>query len=323
MITIRYATKEDAEKLCELQKAAFLPLYERYHDEGNPYLRGPEDITRRLETDIFKYFCILEDGEIVGGILYRCAGSGIFFDELKDGEYYLQRVFVDPDRQSKGIASAAILLTEKEFPDAVRFTVDFPSDLDKNRRCYEKAGYCDTGRRTTPKGGPALSCFEKTVIHTIREITKEELPSALEVIHQSFRTVAEEFSLTCENCPKHTSFLPLSHLETQMKWGRTMLGLYIDEKMIGYASLSKEADGEFELHNLAVLPEYRHNGYGAQLLARAKKEVIACGGKKIKIGIIEESQILRKWYEKHGFIHKGTRKFEHLPFTVGYMELTV
>lgn len=44
---------------------------------------------------------------------------------------------------------------------------------------------------------------------------------------------------------------------------------------------------------------------------------------KIKIGIVEENTILKEWYEKIGFVHTGTKKFEHLPFTVGFMEIEI
>ena len=54
---------------------------------------------------------------------------------------------------------------------------------------------------------------------SVAKVTASELQECLEVIHQSFRTVAEEFGLTQENCPKHTSFMPLCYLESQMEWG--------------------------------------------------------------------------------------------------------
>lgn len=104
----------------------------------------------------------------------------------------------------------------------------------------------------------------------IREINRNDLDECLEVIHQSFKTVAEQFGLTKENCPKHTSFIPIYFLETQMNWGWHMFALCNGEKIIGYMSLSKEDDATFELHNLAVLPELRHNGYGKMLLDYAK-----------------------------------------------------
>jgi len=155
---------------------------------------------------------------------------------------------------------------------------------------------------------------------TITEVTTAELPVCLEVIHQSFRTVAETFGLTKENCPKHTSFLPLSFLETQKHWGWRMFALYAGEKMVGYMSLSQEADGAYELHNLAVLPEYRHMGLGKQLLDYATETVKTLGGSVIKIGIIEESTVLKNWYIANGFVPTGTKKFDHLPFTSGYLE---
>jgi ribosomal protein S18 acetylase RimI-like enzyme len=194
MIKIRPANEQDAEILANIQKEAFLPLYIKYRDKDNPCLRGAEDILRRLNTPRFKYFCILDDDVIIGGAFLRCTGSGIFFENLGESEYYLQRIFIKPDCQNKGIAQTAILLCEKEFPDAKLFWVDFPEDMEKNRRCYEKAGFRDTGKRKEVENRLVLACFEKAIIHKeppdIRLITPDDLPDALSVIHRSFATVA-------------------------------------------------------------------------------------------------------------------------------------
>ena len=154
----------------------------------------------------------------------------------------------------------------------------------------------------------------------IKKVNHEQLPECLEVIHISFGTVAEEFGLTIENCPKHTSFIPLYFLETQMEWGWNMFGLFEDAQIIGYMSISKEDDNIYELHNLAVIPEHRHKGYGSIMIEHAKNVVKTLGGSKIKIGIIDESIILKKWYISHGFKYIGNKKFDHLPFTSGYLE---
>ena len=73
-----------------------------------------------------------------------------------------------------------------------------------------------------------------------------------------------------------------------------MYALYTGKKMIGYMSLSKEEEDSYELHNLAILPEYRHNGFGRQMVEFAKEKVKSFGGKKMKIGIIEESTVFGK-----------------------------
>lgn len=157
-VTIRPALEAEAPLLAELQKAAFLPLYERYHDEGNPCLRGVEDVADRLRHPDCRYFTVLLDEKVVGGILYRDKGKN-----PSNGleEFYLQRVYIKPECQSQGIARRAILLCEEELPGAEYFSVDFPEDLEKNRRCYEKAGYRDTGRRLTVQPGLVLARFEK------------------------------------------------------------------------------------------------------------------------------------------------------------------
>ncbi len=112
----------------------------------------------------------------------------------------------------------------------------------------------------------------------------------------------------------------MEYLETQFDWGWLMFGLYDHRNLIGYVSLSKEDSGTYELHHLAVLPEHRHCGCGNRLLAHAKETVAQNGGERITIGIIEESTVLRAWYAANGFVHTGTKKFPHLPFTTGFME---
>lgn len=102
-----------------------------------------------------------------------------------------------------------------------------------------------------------------------------------------------------------------------------MYALYAGKKIIGYMSLSKESNDAYELHNLAVLPEYRHNGFGKRLLDHAKDIVKSLGGSMIQISIIEESTVLKNWYIANGFVHIGTKKFDHLPFTSGYLERRV
>lgn len=161
MLEIKFTTLEEAKTLSEIRRQAFLPLYEQYHDKGNPCLRGVEDITKRLNSVAFRYFTIYKNGEIVGGVLYKCQGKGPFFENLKEGEYYLQRIYIKPEFQCSGTAQKAILLCEKEFPDATLFTVDFPENLVKNRRCYEKVGFCDTGKRLEEEPGLVLACFGK------------------------------------------------------------------------------------------------------------------------------------------------------------------
>ena len=150
---------------------------------------------------------------------------------------------------------------------------------------------------------------------------KEQLNICLDIIRSSFATVSEEFGLTERNCPSHTAFMTAHKLGKQFDDGRPMFICCQDNVPVGYFSLAKCSDKEWELNNLAVLPAYRHSGMSKAMVDYAVSTVKNYGGNKISIGIIEENITLKNWYLKLGFKHISTRRFEHLPFTVGFMEL--
>ena len=157
----------------------------------------------------------------------------------------------------------------------------------------------------------------------IRVESKEQLDICLDIVHKSFQTVADEMILTKDNCSSYTAFMPIEKLISQFENNTPMLLYQYNGCFAGYFSLSIN-DYSVELNNLAVLPEYRHLGIGKELVDYAitySKNIL--GANKIKIGIVEENTILKEWYEKIGFVHTGTQKFEHLPFTVGFMEIEI
>ena len=166
----------------------------------------------------------------------------------------------------------------------------------------------------------------------IKQIEETTFPLAVEVIRTSFSTVAKELGLTEENCPKYVGFVTtVERLQTQYGWGWQMYGHFDGEQLVGYVSISNvsvngdtpEPDGSYEIHNLAVLPQHRHKEYGKQLLDFCIGRIKELGGRKAVISIVEENTVLKNWYLDYGFIHTGTKKFDHLPFTSGYLEMEV
>lgn len=150
--------------------------------------------------------------------------------------------------------------------------------------------------------------------------SKEQLNTCLEIIHKSFITVAGEFGLTKDNCPNHTAFMPIDKLIRQYKSGTDMFLYRYNGEYVGYFSLVNIGES-VEMNNLSVLPEYRHLGIGKEMIEYAKEYATKnTSAKKITIGIIEDNIILKKWYSSLGFMHTGTKKFDSLPFTVGFME---
>lgn len=156
----------------------------------------------------------------------------------------------------------------------------------------------------------------------IKRVEKQDIAECVKVIKESFATVAKEFGFTVENAPRFTAFATTEdRLKHQLlEENRPMYAFYDNENIVGYYSLLVQDNNECELNNLSVIPAYRHRGIGEELLKHAFKIAKELNCNKINIGIVEENNVLRKWYESFEFIHIGTQKFDFFPFTCGYME---
>lgn len=158
----------------------------------------------------------------------------------------------------------------------------------------------------------------------IKEINRSEIPKCVELIKQSFLTVADELGFNEMNAPKFIAFsINKDKLYRHYDNGdRKMYAYYIDKNIVGYYSLLCGENGYCELNNLCVKPEYRHKKIGDELLKHCILNAKKLGYVKINIGIVEENTKLRKWYECHGFKHINTAKFDFFPFTCGYMDFS-
>ena len=151
---------------------------------------------------------------------------------------------------------------------------------------------------------------------------RQNIENSVGVIRDSFRTVALEFGLNEGNCPTHPSLITLDKLAVLEEKAK-LFGLFLNDKQVGFVAVEK-ADGEvYYLDKLAVLPEYRHKGYGRYLVDFVVSYVKEQGGQKVSLGMINESTVLKNWYKKLGFSETETKKFEHLPFTVCFMDMKV
>ena len=155
----------------------------------------------------------------------------------------------------------------------------------------------------------------------IREIQQEDSAACVNVIRRSFITVAHEFGFTQDNASCFTAFATTAErLDWQLNGEhRLMYGYFEASELIGYYSLLLQDHQECELNNLCVLPEYRHRKIGYRLLDNAFDNARKLNCKKMHIGIVEENQVLRKWYETYGFVHIGIKKYDVFPFTCGYL----
>ena len=155
----------------------------------------------------------------------------------------------------------------------------------------------------------------------IREINSEtRIYKSAELVRGSFRTVANDFNLTKENCPTHPSFISDKQLFELHERGLWFFGLFVNENQTGFVAVEKSDATTYYMEKLAVVPNARHSGYGETLVRYTADFAAGKGASKLSIGTIHEHSVLKEWYKTLGFVETGLKKFNHLPFTVCFME---
>lgn len=95
--------------------------------------------------------------------------------------------------------------------------------------------------------------------------------------------------------------------ELGLQRGDTLLGVYIQQRLVGYAMLQKIAD-EWHLHNIAVQDTLQGQGIGAFLMQAMIAQAREQGLSVILLEVRESNLGARHLYRKFGFTEDGVRK---------------
>lgn len=133
-------TDSDIEFLHQMQIKSFMPLYEKYHDEGSPATEPIEKVRERARLDTRKYYFILKDGIRVGGV--NIANS----PKLNDNTiFYISPLFILPEYQNQGIGFQTIQKAFEMHPEARLWRLNTILQEPANCHLYEKCGFVRTG----------------------------------------------------------------------------------------------------------------------------------------------------------------------------------
>ena len=157
----------------------------------------------------------------------------------------------------------------------------------------------------------------------VRQANEADVCVLVSLLRESFRDVAERFELTVENCPKNLAFCTDQRIKDDIERGLSYYVLEHYHEPCGCVALEKAGPGVCYLERLAVLPEHRRKGCGKMLVEHIFDVAAGNGSQRLEIGIIAEDTKLRNWYGKFGFVLKGTKKFDHLPFIVAFMSAEI
>ncbi len=160
----------------------------------------------------------------------------------------------------------------------------------------------------------------------IQKVNDEKvLIKSLPVIHQAFKTVADDLNLTVDNCPAHPSFLSKKRLIALYRSDTECYQFIQNDIQIGFIVIEKSPveEATYYIEKLAILPEYRHQGYGKQLMQFVIDRVKSLGGEKISVALIDSETVLKDWYQTLDFNETGKKTFDHLPFDVCFMAKSI
>jgi N-acetylglutamate synthase-like GNAT family acetyltransferase len=153
----------------------------------------------------------------------------------------------------------------------------------------------------------------------IREANRLDINALVNLLRSSFRDVAERFGITEENNPKSLAFCTSERIESDLEKDLTYYILEKNGRPCGCVALERAKPGVCYLMRLAVLPGHRGKGFGKMLVHHIFEKARATGARRVEIAMISKDKKLKNWYKKLGFVQKGTKKYDHLPFTVAFM----
>ncbi len=137
MITLVRAGAEDLETIIAIQRASFKAVYEKYHDEYDPYLEDCERIKWKLvERPNSYYYFVKEDEENIGFLRVQTNA------ELTKA--WLGTAAILPQYQGNGYGSEGLKLLEKEFPTIKQWDLCTVLQDAGMVAFYEKNGYRQT-----------------------------------------------------------------------------------------------------------------------------------------------------------------------------------
>ncbi|MDO4298516.1 MAG: GNAT family N-acetyltransferase [Lachnospiraceae bacterium] len=159
VIDLVLVTAGDVELLYRLQLAAFMPLYEKYHDdETSPAKETLERITEKITAPNSEFYLIRFAGKAVGGIRIRHGQSDIMQSDVN----WISPFFVVPEFQNRGIGGKAIRKIFEMYPETLAWKLNTIKQERGNCHLYEKCGFVKTGTEYAVNEQMTLIDYERT-----------------------------------------------------------------------------------------------------------------------------------------------------------------
>ena len=308
------ATADDAELIHSMKYKAFLPLYEKYHDdETTPVNEKIDKVIYQLTHFNSQYYLIRLKGENVGAIRVadkikkkqdsgNCGSNGNHKqDECVQDVLYISPLFILPEYQNRGIAQATIKHVFDLYPDVVTWRLDTIKQEKGNCHLYEKCGFVRIGNEHAVNEKMTLIAYEKTNV-SVRRFMKEDAEAVSHLLSRNFMEVnSKDYGIEAmEKLAAHHN----------AEWVRQIAGdshMYIFEwknQIVGVGSIAAFWGSETEsiLLTVFVLPELHGKGIGRTIMRTLESDEFFTRAGRIEI---PASVTATEFYRKFGYDYKG------------------
>lgn len=141
-IELKLASVEDAMQIYKMQQEAFMPLYEKYHDdETSPVKETLEKIRWKITEPDAEFYIIRWEGKAAGAIRIRHHQGSTRLSNVN----WISPIFVIPAFQNRGIAQKAIQKAFALYPQRTTWKLDTIKQEAGNCHLYEKCGFVRVG----------------------------------------------------------------------------------------------------------------------------------------------------------------------------------
>ena len=138
-IKLEEVREDELKELHEMQVKSFMPLYEKYHDDGSPAIESLERIKKRAARPNRKYYFVVKDGARVGVIN---VGHN---DPEEKHVSFISPLFILPEYRNKGYGYVAIMKSFELYPDVTTWKLETIKEEPANCHLYEKCGFVRVG----------------------------------------------------------------------------------------------------------------------------------------------------------------------------------
>lgn len=293
------ATEKDADLIHRMKYEAFLPLYEKYHDdETSPTKENLEKLKYQLQNEWSDYYIIQWNDVNVGAVRIVKKLRNAAFSE---GIFYISPIFILPKYQNQGIGYKALQNIFELYDQAVVWRLDTIRQEPGNCHLYEKCGFVRTGKEYPVNDCMTLIDYEKVNV-SVRKFTDSDAEAVASLIARNFKEVNIK-----DYGEKAISALVQTHHADWVRQIASYAHMYVfcrNEEIVAVGSISSFWGSETEsiILTVFVLPELHGKGIGRTIIRTLEQDALFTRADRIEI---PASITAVEFYRKLGYNYKN------------------